>query len=44
MEKAVKDRLMNSDLHTPSCRYAASPVLRDPVVLKNNIEVRGRIL
>jgi len=26
----------------PFCRPATSPILRDPVVCKNHIEVRGR--
>jgi hypothetical protein len=30
-------------ISTLNCRYAASPVLREPVVLKNHIEVRGRL-
>jgi len=28
----------------PHCRLATSPVLRDPVVIKNHIEVRGHHL
>ncbi len=31
-------------LAVPYCRLATSPVLRDPVVRKNHIEVRGRHL
>jgi len=27
---------------SPFCRPATSPILRDPVVFKNHIEVRGR--
>jgi hypothetical protein len=30
--------------NVPLCRFATSPVLRDPVVRKNHIEVRGHHL
>jgi len=31
-----------SDNSVSFCRFATSPVLRDPVVRKNHIEVQGR--